>query len=234
MFTFALIHSPLVSPFTWQAAAAALIQRGHGAVVPDLRDTPGGGPYWRQHTAAAAALAAAPRAGPLVLVAHSGAGALLPSIGQALAEPVAAYLFVDAGGPAGGQSRLQSFGGAVEVETFRAFLAGGGRFPNWQAADLAGILPDAAVRARLVAELRPRGQDYWDEPLPIVPGWPDAPGGYLRYTDTYRADAAQAAAIGWPVQARAAGHFEMLAQPDVAAGELLALLAEVTMVRPHD
>jgi hypothetical protein len=86
MLTFALIHSPLVSPFTWQATAAALQARGHAALVPNVADTPGAGAYWRQHSASAAqGLAAAPRTGPLVLVAHSGAGALLPSIGQALA-----------------------------------------------------------------------------------------------------------------------------------------------------
>ncbi len=224
--TFALIHSPLVSPFTWASTAAALAARGHAAVVPDLRDAPGGGPYWQQHTAAAAqAITKAQPAGPLVLVAHSGAGALLPSIGQAVGARVSAYLFVDAGWPAGGLSRLQSFGGPVEVESFRAFLAGGGRFPNWTSADLASSLPAAAPRKQLVAELRPRGQDYWDEALPLVAGWPAAPVGYLRFSETYTPDAARAAAHGWPVRGREAGHFEMLVNPDMVAGELLALWA---------
>ncbi len=230
--TFALIHSPLVSPFTWQATAAALAQRGHAARVPELRDTPGAGPYWRQHTAAAAQGLAAPRTAPLVLVAHSGAGALLPSIGLALGGPLAAYLLVDAGWPAGGQSRLQSFG-PDGVDAFRAFLVAGGRFPNWQSDELAAILPDAAVRAQVVAELRPRGLDYWEEPLPVVPGWPDAPVGYLRYTDTYRPEAEQAAAHGWPVRARAAGHFEMLVHPEQVADELLALAADVMERTAH-
>lgn len=231
--TFALIHSPLVSPFTWQPTAEALRARGHAAVVPDLRDTPGAGPYWKQHTETAVrGLADVARTEACVLVAHSGAGALLPSVGQALAQPVAAYLFVDAGWPAGGQTRLQSFG-PDDVDGFRAFLAAGGRFPDWQAADLAGLLPDAATRTRMVAELRPRGRDYWDEPLPVVPGWPDAPVGYLRYTDTYRPDAAQAAAHGWPVRERAAGHFAMLAQPEVVADELVTLASVVMDLTPH-
>src|SRR5690348_6220402 len=85
MSTFVLIHSPLVSPFTWRSTAAALAARGHTARVPDLRDTPGAGPYWQQHAAsAAAALADLPADRPLILVAHSGAGALLPAIAQAV------------------------------------------------------------------------------------------------------------------------------------------------------
>jgi pimeloyl-ACP methyl ester carboxylesterase len=232
--TFALIHSPLVSPFTWQSTAEALRRRGHTAVVPDLRDRPGAGPYWRQHVgAAAAALAGAALTEPVALVAHSGAGALLPSLGQALGQAVAGYLFVDAGWPAGGQSRLQSFGGPDGGAAFGAFLAGGGRFPEWQADDLAEIVPEAAVRTQLVAELRPRGLDYWNEPLPVVPGWPDAPGGYVLYTETYQPEAAQAAAQGWPVIERAAGHFEMLVHPERVADELLALTDSLRRPRTH-
>jgi hypothetical protein len=232
-FAFALIHSPLVSPYTWAATAAALQQRGHAARVPDLADTPGAGPYWQQHTtSAAAALAGWETEAPLVLVAHSGAGALLPSVGRALARPVAAYLFVDAGWPSGGLSRLETFG-AGDRPAFEAFLNDGGRFPTWQADDLAPILADAAVRARVAAELRPRGLDYWSEPLPVVAGWPAAPLGVLRYTATYAPDAAQAAAHGAVVRERPAGHFEMLAQPAVVAEELISLATETITRGPH-
>jgi hypothetical protein len=67
----------------------------------------------------------------------------------------------------------------------------------------------------------------------VVAGWPDAPVGYLRYTDTYRADAAQAAAHGWPVWERAAGHFEMLVHPEQVADELVALAAAVLERTTH-
>ncbi|MCC6189186.1 MAG: alpha/beta hydrolase, partial [Anaerolineales bacterium] len=97
---FALIHSPLASPLTWQPAAAALRRHGHAAYVPDLRDAPGGGPYWEQHARSAAEQLAGPAAeAPLVLAAHSGAGALLPAIRRALGQAVAGYVFVDAGLP---------------------------------------------------------------------------------------------------------------------------------------
>jgi hypothetical protein len=232
MTTFVLLHSPLVSPFTWHSTAAALTARGYIAHVPDLADTPGAAPYWQQHAAsAAAALAGRPADEPLTLVAHSGAGPLLPAIGAALARPIAAYLFVDAGWPTPGRSRLDTFGPAGD-DSFRTFLEGGGRFPDWSAADLAEIVPDAITRNRLAAELRPRGLDYWAELLPTVPGWPDAPVAYLRFSDSYLPDAAQARAQGWPVRERAAGHFEMLVHSAQVAAELLALLAELE-AHPH-
>src|SRR5437016_1197009 len=140
----ALIHSPLMGPLTWTRTAEALSARGIATVLPELRDEAAGrGPFWQQQAASAAlALNAASEAAP-ILVGHSGAGALLPAIRQALGRPVAGYVFVDAGVPVDGQSRLATFGD--QEASFREFLAGGGRFPNWTAAELQEIVPDPAL-----------------------------------------------------------------------------------------
>jgi hypothetical protein len=211
-----LIHSPLVGPYSWEATAEALRRRGHAVCLPALRDAPGGGPYWLQH-AESAAEALRGVEGPVVLAAHSGAGALLPAIGRALGRPSAGYWLVDAVMPGSGGSRLEGFGTPEEVAAFRAFLEDGGRFPHWTEAELAEVLPEAAARGRLVAELRPRGLDYWTEPMPAVAGWPDAPGAYLRFTETYRPDAERARALGWPVREMAGEHFEMMVRPEAVA-----------------
>ncbi len=238
-FTWALIHSPLVSPFSWAATAAALGRRGHAVLVPDLRDAPGGGPYWQQHAnSAAAGLSAAGDgplvlAAPLILAAHSGAGALLPAIRRALGRPVAAYVLVDAVMPGGGASRLEGFGTPEEIGAFRAHLEGGGMFPAWTEADLRTVVPEAQSRARLVRELRPKGLDYWTEPIPAAEWWPDAPGAYLRFTETYRADADRARALGWPVREMAGGHFQMMVEPEAVAEAMEAVLEGGGMVR-HD
>jgi len=229
-FTWALIHSPLVSPFSWSATAEALRRRTHTVLVPDLRDAPGGGPYWQQHADSAAAGLRTARearfvlAAPLVLAAHSGAGALLPAIRQALGRPVAAYLFVDAVWPGNGLSRLDGFGTPEESAAFRAYLEGGGVFPAWTEEDLRAVVPEPAARARLVRELRPKGLDYWTEPIPAVAGWPDAPGGCLRFTETYRADADRARALGWPVREMAGAHFHMLVEPEAVAEAMLDMM----------
>ena len=229
LFTWALIHSPLVSPFSWEATAEVLRRRGHTVVVPELRDAPGGGPYWQQHAESAAA-GLRGVAGPLVLAAHSGAGALLPAIRQALGRPVAAYVFVDAVMPGSGGSRLAGFGTPEEIATFRAFLEGGGRFPAWTDEDLRAMVPEAGARARLVRELRPKGLDYWTEPIPSVAGWPDAPGGYLRFTGSYRADAEQARALGWPVREMAGGHFLAMVEPEAVAEAMEGVLKAVEVI----
>jgi hypothetical protein len=227
MSRFALIHSPLVGPFSWQPAAAALRARGHTALVPAVHDAPGHGPYWRQHAQSAAdALSALPDGVPLVLVAHSGAGALLPALSQALGAPPAAYIYVDAVLPSGGGSRLEGFGPPDEMARFRAYLEGGGRFPAWTDADLAAEIPDAQTRARLLAEVRPRGLDYWTEPIPRVSGWPDAPGAYLRFTPTYAPDAERARLLGWPVRHLPGGHFQALTAPERVAAAIDSLYTE--------
>ena len=226
MTIYALIHSPLVSPVSWEFAASAFRRRGQQVFVPELRDTPGGGPYWQQQ-AASAAEALRDQEEPLVLVAHSGAGALLPAIEQALPGRIAGYVFVDAVMPRSGESRLAGFGTPEEIAEFRAYLEGGGRFPTWSAADLSEILPDAATRERLVAELRPRGLDYFTEPIPGVPGWPNAPGGYLRFTQTYQPDAEQARALGWPVREMLSGHFQMMVEPEAVAEAIEGLARSV-------
>ncbi len=105
---FVLIHSPLVGPLTWSLVAGGLRRRGLEVVVPVLDDDDGSGiPYWRQHIAsAAAAVASLPEDRALVLVGHSGAGPLLPAVGESCCRHVGAYLFVDAALPLDGQSRL--------------------------------------------------------------------------------------------------------------------------------
>lgn len=223
----ALVHSPLVGPLTWTRVAAVLKARGVPVALPELRDDPDSRlPMWQQHAASAAQDLARQAAGqPLVLVAHSGAGALLPAIRQALGRPVAGYIFVDAGWPVDGQSRLETFGD--EAASFRAFLAAGGRFPNWTQSDLEDSVPDSELAARLTADQRPRSLPFWEERIPVFAGWPDAPGGYLLFTETYRASAQQARAAGWPAREMPAGHFHMLVDAAAVAEALLELAGRI-------
>src|SRR5438034_515867 len=102
---FVLVPSPLVGPFTWSLVADELVARGHQVLVPDLSDE-GTGPWWERHVASAGAQLSGDRELDIALVGHSGAGALLPLIARAAAIRPAAYVFVDAGLPPEGRSRL--------------------------------------------------------------------------------------------------------------------------------
>ncbi len=223
-----LIHSPLVGPLTWSLVAAELYQRGIETVVPTLDDTDDSGrPFWRQHADCAAPwLAAAPVDRQLILVAHSGAGPLLPTIRQHGGRPIRAYLFVDAGLPAGGSSRLDEMAATSPefARQLRQHLVSGGRFPTWSDEDLRAIIPDEQLRHGMLAELRPRPLAFFDEPLPVVPEWPDAPCGYLLFSPPYHAAAEQATRDGWAFREVGAGHFHMLVDPTAVTTALIELV----------
>src|SRR5258707_10732575 len=118
MVTFVLIHSPLVGPFTWELVAHELARHGYESVIPELTsgETP---PYWKQHVGAIeGALERVPLEHPVVMVGHSGAGMLLPVAGQTVEHHVAGYVFIDAGIPKDGKSRLDFFP-PEQAEAFR-------------------------------------------------------------------------------------------------------------------
>ena len=221
---FVLVHSPLVGPLTWTLVAEALHQQGIDALVPALRDAEDGDhPYWQQEVASVTqALAAVPADRPLVLVGHSGAGALLPAIGQSTGHRVAAYIFVDAGLPLDGMSRLDEMAVTAPelAEHLRAHLTAGGRFPTWSEEDLRDVVPDERLRRRLLAELQPRPLAFFAEPIPGFAQGPDAPCAYLQFGTTYAAAGERAQRDGWPYRQLAGGHFHMLVDPAAVAAAL--------------
>lgn len=231
MATFLLIHSPLVGPITWEPVGEELDQRGHLALVPELEE-PGdpGAPYWRAHAASAARAAdILPADHPVILVAHSGAGLLMPAITTFLTQPVVAQIFVDAGIPQDGLSRLE----LIEAETprpggqFRRRLEAGERFPNWSEEDLHAVVPDPALRRQLYEQIRPRDLRFFEEPIPVTEYWPGSPCAYLHFASPYDLYAEQAQQAGWVYRKLEAEHFHMLVDPHGVAGSLLELAAEM-------
>jgi pimeloyl-ACP methyl ester carboxylesterase len=170
-------------------------------------------------------LRGAPAGQPLVLVGHSGAGALLPKLGEALGRPVAAYVLVDAGIHSDGLSRLEMM--VAEDAPFagqlRAQLEAGGRYPEWTDDQLHDAIPDDERRAAVLAEMRPRGLDFFSEAIPVPAGWPDAPVAYLQFSPGYDVPAAKAREMGWPVREIEGGHFLMLIDPETVAEAIVDL-----------
>lgn len=221
------IHSPLVGPLTWQPVADEFRRGGGKALVPSLtKATEAGPPYWAHHAAAVADLVQSTSVtGPLVLVAHSGAGPLLPAIRERMELPVAGYLFVDASLPRAGASRLDLldlFESPDVAAEFR-MAAKDGVLPTWRNEDLRETIPDPALRRRFVAELQPLPLAVYEEPLPVPPEWPDAPCGYLQFSPIYEPWAMHAHRAGWACTQLAGGHFHMLVDPPTVADTLLRL-----------
>jgi hypothetical protein len=200
------------------------------AVVPLLESVEGTNvPYWKQHAEGVVkALENVPRDRPLILVAHSGGGMLLPAARQVTGRPVAAYLFVDAMLPEDMKSRLDLFGSPEAAARFRQG-AKNGRLPVWTDEDLREEIPDDALRRRFVGELRPLPLAVYEEPIPVFPGWPDAPCGYLQFTPTYDIGKKRAEASGWAYARMDGGHFHMLADPQAVTEALIKMVEQMGM-----
>ncbi len=228
-----LVHSPLVGPSTWGPVADELRQRGYDVVVPRLEDTDGvDAPYWQQHAASAArVIETVPHDRPLVLVGHSGAGPLLPAIGRQIPRSVAAYIFVDAGLPHGGVSRLADMeaNSPEFATTLSQDLTAGRPYPTWTNNQLRDDIPDAERRQQILTELRPRDLVFFREPLPVVSGWPNTACAYLQLSPVYDKPAAHARECGWPYRTVNAGHFHMLVDPVEVTTILLNLIEELRL-----
>ena len=222
-----LVHSPLTGPSVWWPLAGELRGAGQDVLVPLLEeDGDPGAPLWRRH---AAAVAEALGDGPYALVGHGGAGPLLPAIAAAGGRRPTAYVFVDAGLPAGGRTRLELLADRPPEEAvrLRAHLEAGGRFPDWTSEGLEAEIPDRAWRFRVVSELRPRPLAYFTETIALPAGWPDAPCGFLRFSSAYEDAARRARALGWACEELPGSHFQLLVEPGRAAQVLLRLIGRL-------
>lgn len=226
--TYVLIHSPLVGGLTWRLVADEMREHGLKVVVPLLKDLPDTKePFWKQHAKSVSQeLSNLSNDKAVTLVAHSGAGPLLPIIRETMANPVNAYVFVDAGLPRDGASRLDLMReeDLQWAEQFQAELERGGQFPNWSMDDLQDVIPDEVLRRQMVAEIHPRGLPFFMEPIPVFNGWPDAPCVYVQFSDTYAGAEIQARRSGWKTYKLDAMHFHMLIKPKT----IMDMLVEAT------
>ena len=228
---YALVHSPLVGGLTWQLVAHDLQGRGLNVIVPLLTDqAEPTEPFWKQQVASVSqALIQIPSSQAVILVGHSGGGPLLPAIGQALTNPVTAYVFVDAGVPRDGASRLDLMKSEDPewAEQFHQELLQGQKYPSWGEDDLREIVPDDDLRRKLVTEINPHPLSFFTEPIPVFEGWPDAPCAYIKFSAPYDRVTEQAQQAGWLVRQMAAGHFHMLVKPRAVTDVIIASVEEL-------
>lgn len=146
MTDFVLVHGTTQSPAGWDRLASGLRERGHTVMAVDL---PPGEPEWGP---ADYARHAAARAGGTVdrpvAVAHSGAGALLPAIAEAVGAVTEVWLAAYVPDFAGGNSMLDDIR-AHRDEMFS---------PDWLGVDPTGD-PRLALRF-LFHDCDPRAQEW--------------------------------------------------------------------------
>lgn len=223
--TFVLVHSPLTGPFSWRPVSDELQREGYRTVVPSLL------PVLKRSWGFPKAIAqqvkeevdeSAARS-PLILVAHSAAGAFLPVIASRLNHQIRAYIFVDARLPRRGASLSDD--DAPQEAQHRREMALDGMLPPWSewfgAEAMREVLPDDDTRHRFLAELQPIPLALFEEKISFPASWPDAPCGYVRLSEFYGPLAQEAAARGWPVMAVDRQHLHLLVDPIDATGLLL-------------
>ncbi|THD75103.1 MAG: alpha/beta hydrolase [Phenylobacterium sp.] len=214
-----LLHSPLLGPSSWAATAEALRLLGHVAETPAWPRLGGVKTDYYAILAAGLAERIAPGEAP-VLVAHSGAGALLPALASRLAVPPAAAIFVDAILPHPGRSWFDTVPAAFR-DQLRAGAADGW-LPPWYAwwppGALEQLVPDEAARDALIAELEPIPAAFFEEAAPDAPL--RAPAAYLRLSGAYGAEADAAQHQGWPTKRLPLNHLAILTQPTAVAAAL--------------
>jgi len=225
----ALVHSPLVGPMSWRGVAEALRTLGYRRVAtPDASVWDVAAPYYG---ALAGRIAGELDDEPWLLVGHSGAGGLLPAIGERLRGGAPAMVFVDAVLPHPGKAWFET--APPELSAMLRARATEDHVPLWPewfpASVLAGLLPDAGVRAAFSGATKAIPLGYLAEPAPAAGVGPSAPCAYLQLSGGYAAEADAAAAAGWAVARLPLRHLAMLTDPVRVAGALHSLIEALSV-----
>lgn len=218
-----LVHSPLVGASAWEPVARSLGVRGRTAVVPSLAAVSGGaGPFYPRFAAAVADDISRRGDERIVLVGHSGAGALLPAVAEATSATVDGMVFVDALLPHPGRSWFDTV--PAEMQGQLRGLARRGTLPPWNEwfppGTIEELLPDPALRQHFCEELPRLPLSYFDEAAPDCPAPPPAHSAYLQLSDAYASEADQAERAGWRVTRSPAHHLALLTDPEAVSATL--------------
>jgi hypothetical protein len=167
-----------------------------------------------------AALIDSVREDAAVAVVHSGAGALVPLVGD-----IRGAVFVDALLPHPGQSWFD--GVPAELAARLRALTKNGRLPPWHAwwpkGAMERLLPDRTLGGAFLGEQEELPLGYFEEPAPDLPL--AVPAAYLQLSEAYAGDADAAGAEGWPVKRLALDHLAVMTRPEAVAEAIEALAA---------
>lgn len=222
--TMLLVHSPLLTPATWDALRTPLEAAGWRVVVLNLRPLIESPSF---HAAVCAAAATVTSGAPTVVVGHSRAGAYLPGIADAVGSDRLDVVFLDARLPHPGTSWIGSL--TPERATWLREMVVSGRLPRWDTwfpgASLADVLTDPEQRRRVLHDIPELPWQVVSEVLPAPrEAWHSARHIYLRLSAAYQSTAEQAEERGYRVWSMDAHHLAMVTHPAEVTDLLLSAL----------
>ncbi len=215
-----LVHSPLLSPVFWEPLAAVLRGRGQLVVTADMS---GALSMNGQYTQAQADLVVSAVDSDVVrLVAHSGAGPILPAIAERLrgrGTTVSDSIFLDAALPHPGHSRFAVLPGPAVAHLLTMLVDSWlPPWPSWWSPEeLREMVPDAGLRRQLVAACPQLPVGLFSEPMPAGDQTAMGRQRFCRLSSTYDAAADQAAHDDWEVTRLKAHHLAPMTDPQSLA-----------------
>ncbi|MBW3663660.1 MAG: alpha/beta hydrolase [Actinobacteria bacterium] len=206
-----LVHSPLVGPSSWALAAEVLGARGFDVALPDLTVVASSPPPQWEAFVEVAVAGAASLTGPTAVVGHSGAGAFLPEIADRVSD--AHMVFVDAVLPPG--AGVHETPPAMRRQLDEQTVDGRLRpwLEWWPEQVVEELIPDPLDRAEIAADMASLPRSFYDEAVPVPDGWSRGRCSYLKLSDAYDAEFAEAGARSWPRSALDADHLAIRTQP---------------------
>lgn len=231
--TLVLVHSPLVGSSSWRPFDDIARARGCDVVRPDLTGVVDAErPHWRDLVDTAVD-STSDRA-DLIIVGHSGAGAILPAISHRLMDRLRAVVFVDAiVPPVAGEHRTS--------EQFLRFLDDNtvdGRLLQWLDWWKPEIVSELVRSPQQLEELRsdmPRlHRSFYDAPIPMLEGWSSGPCAYLQLSRAYDEESRTAKALGWPRAVIDGSHLSIFTDPAAVLDAVENLVDEVDSTTSRD
>lgn len=223
-----LVASPLLGPAAWRPLEQAL-RRAEWLTAVMAAD----GAVRTGSDVLGQMLAGLPLRQEMVVLAHSNAGAYVPSL--VTRRPIVSAVFIDAVLPAA-SGGLVPLAAPAFLDFLRDKADTDGLLPPWtrwwDEDDVASLFPDATTRALIEREQPRLPLSYFEGSVTAPAGWDNRPMAYLSFGDTYAAERADADHRGWPITTLAAGHLHTLHDPDQVALELTALLSRLGVHAP--
>lgn len=169
-----------------------------------------------------------------VLVAHSNAGHVAPSVSSAAGGRRIPVVFLDAALPAAaGRSKMAP---AELLDGLRHLADEAGRLPPWprwwSAEQLTGVIPGPLVE-RLDRACPRVALSYLDSEIRVPEGWTDGRHAYIAFGDTYADERRRAAEHGWSTRTLDGGHLHFLHDPVAVAAALAEILNDPCPTGTH-
>jgi hypothetical protein len=221
----ALIASPFTGAAAWAPTAEVLRAAGANIITPAV-SLEGLQPPFYPALARRISAELDPEA-DLVLVAHSGAGGLLPAIAEAVSARLHAAVFVDAILPHPGRCWFDT--APQELAQRLRSQVRDGRLPSWDqwfgGAILTRMLGGEAQASTFRAGLERVPVAYGAEPAPDCPNWPPRRCAYLQLSAGYASDADAATARDWQVRRDIIHHLATVTHADKVAESLHSMIS---------